>query len=100
MVRSPFFEITSMPSRGRPPHHYRPARTASFRNRSINRNSAVASGSSFFNGWRSTPGTAPLTSQFALLISTTTTKVEIGSNALRLSLAMDDKGATTPPPAP
>ena len=30
----------------------RPARTASFRHRSINRNSAVASGSSFFNGWR------------------------------------------------
>jgi hypothetical protein len=49
----------------------------------INRNSAVASGSSFFNGWRSTPGTAPLTSQLVLLISTTTTKVEIGSNAVR-----------------
>jgi hypothetical protein len=39
-----------------------------------------------FNGWRSTPGTAPLTSQLALLISTTTTKVEIGSNAVRLRL--------------
>src|SRR5258706_13673301 len=48
--------------------------------------SAVASGSSFFNGWRSTPGTTPLTSQLALLISTTTTKVEIGSNAARLPL--------------
>src|SRR5258706_4362172 len=78
------------------------------RQRSINRNSAVASGSSFFNGWRSTPGTAPLTSQLALLISTTTTKVEIGSNAARLrlrsltcgtgqppSVRMDDEGATT-----
>src|SRR5258708_25582004 len=64
----------------------RPARTASFRHRSINRNSAVASGSGFFNGWRSTPGTTPLTSQFALLISTTTTKVEIGSNAVRFRL--------------
>jgi hypothetical protein len=86
----------------------RPARTASLRHRSINRNSAVASGASFFNGWRSTPGTAPLTSQLALLISTTTTKVEIGSNAVRLrlrsltwamgqppSVGMDDEGATT-----
>src|SRR2546430_2572534 len=79
-----------------------------FRHRSINRNSAVASGSSFFNGWRSTPGTTPLTSQLALLISTTTTKVEAGSNAARLrlrsltwttgqppSVRMDDEGATT-----
>jgi hypothetical protein len=49
----------------------RAAAEASFRHRSINRNSAVASGSSFFNGWRSTPGTTPLTSQLALLISTT-----------------------------
>src|SRR5215813_9876922 len=78
------------------------------RHRSINRNSAVASGSSFFNGWRSTPGTTPLTSQLILLISTTTTKVEIGSNAARLrlrsltcstgqspSVHMDDEGATT-----
>src|SRR5450631_2114129 len=76
--------------------------------RSINRNSAVASGSSFFNGWRSTPGTTPLTSQLALLISTTTTKVEIGSNAVRFrlrsltwatgqppSVRVDDEGATT-----
>src|SRR6266550_3128510 len=78
------------------------------RHRSINRNSAVASGSSFFNGWRSTPGTTPLTSQLVLLISTTTTKVESGSNAARLrlrsltcgtgqppSVRMDDEGATT-----
>src|SRR5258705_11610726 len=78
------------------------------RHRSINRNSAVASGCSFFNGWRSTPGTTPLTSQLVLLISTTTTKVEIGSNAARLrlrsltcgtgqppSVRMDDEGATT-----
>src|SRR5215471_5517010 len=78
------------------------------RHRSINRNSAVASGSSFFNGWRSTPGTTPLTSQLVLLISTTPTKVEIGSNEARLrlrsltcstgqppSVHMDDEGATT-----
>src|SRR5262249_21612989 len=78
------------------------------RHRSINRDRAVASGSSFFNGWRSTPGTTPLTSQLVLLISTTTTKVEIGSNAARLrlrsltcstgqppSVRMDDEGATT-----
>src|SRR5262249_23978685 len=70
--------------------------------------SAVASGSNFFNGWRSTPGTTPLTSQLVLLISTTTTKVEIGSNAARLrlrsltcstrqppSVRRDDEGATT-----
>src|SRR5438034_1195395 len=78
------------------------------RHRSINRKRAVASGSSFFNGWRSTPGTTPLASQLVLLISTTTTKVEIGSNAARLrlrsltcgtgqppSVRMDDEGATT-----
>jgi hypothetical protein len=59
-------------------------------------------------GGRSTPGTTPLTSQLALLISTTTTRVEIGSNAAKLrlrslilttgqppSLRMDDEGATT-----
>src|SRR5207253_1979313 len=52
--------------------------------------------------------TTPLTSQLVLLISTTTTKVEIGSNAARLrlrsltcstvqppSVRMDDEGATT-----
>src|SRR5215471_2607460 len=87
---------------------YPPDRSPSPHHRSINRNSAVASGSSFFNGWRSTPGTVPATSQLALLISTTTTKVEIGSNAARLrlrsltcttgqppSVRMDDEGATT-----
>jgi hypothetical protein len=57
----------------------RPARSDSFRQRSINRNSALASGSSFFNGWRSTPGTAPLTSQFALLISKTQTQCWISA---------------------
>src|ERR1700761_424382 len=54
------------------------------------------------------PGTTPLTSQLALLISTTTTKVEIGSNAVRLrlrsltwatgqppSVRVDDEGAMT-----
>src|SRR5262249_35776391 len=56
------------------------APTAPPLHRSINRNNAVASGSRFFNGWRSMHGTKPLTSQLALLISTTTTKVEIGSN--------------------
>src|SRR6202011_6043564 len=68
----------------------------------------VAPRLSFFNGRRSTPGTTPFTSQLALLISTTTTKVEIGSNAVRLrlrsltwatgqppSVRMDDEGATT-----
>jgi hypothetical protein len=54
------------------------------------------------------PHTAPLTSQRALLISTTTTKVETGSNAVRLrlrsltwatgqppSVRVDDEGAMT-----
>src|SRR6266446_5195793 len=105
-ARQPETVAASFIGQSNPPD--RPARTASFRHRSINRNSAVASGSSFFNGWRSTPGTTPLTSQLALLISTTTTKVEIGSNAARLrlrsltwatgqppSVRMDDEGATT-----
>src|SRR5205823_7379203 len=83
------------------------------RHRSINRNSAVAPGSSFFNGWRSTPGTTLHTSQLALLISTTTTKVENESNAARLrlrsltcgtgqspSVRMDDEGATTSAASP
>jgi hypothetical protein len=64
---------------------------------SINRNSAVASGSTFFNGWRSTLGTAPPTSQLALLISTTTTNdwikrgqasaeiIELGHGAISIS---------------
>ena len=81
--------------------------TASFRHRSINRNRAVASGSSFFNGWRSTPGTTLLTSQLALLISTTTqgrNRIKRGQAALRSltwttgqppSVRMDDEGATT-----
>jgi hypothetical protein len=59
------------------------------------------------------PGTAPFTSQLTLLISTTTTKVEIGSNAVRLRLrsltsAMGNlhqfvwtmKVPRPPPPAP
>jgi hypothetical protein len=78
------------------------------RHRSINRNRAAASGSSFLQQLALDAGTAPLTSQLVLLISTTTTKVEIGSNAARLllrslncgtgqppSVRMDDEGATT-----
>jgi hypothetical protein len=75
----------------------RPATTASPLHRSISCKSAVASDRSFFNGWRSTPGTTPLTSQLALLISTTTTKVEIGSNAVRLRLRSLTCGTGLPP---
>src|SRR5215471_18083307 len=48
---------------------------ASRRQRSISPRTIAASGSSFFNGWRSTPGTVPATSQLLAPISTTATKV-------------------------
>jgi hypothetical protein len=41
----------------------RPAVIASFRHRCSSRSSAALSGSSFFNGCRSIPGTIPATSQ-------------------------------------
>jgi hypothetical protein len=50
-----------------------PAFTASSRQRSSSSNSAFfSSGTSFFNGWRATPGINPAT---VLFISTTATNV-------------------------
>ena len=53
----------------------RPASTASPRHRSISRSTAAASGSIFFNGWRSTPGPDAATSQLPAPSSITRTSV-------------------------
>ena len=53
----------------------RPAFTASSCHRWINCSSAFSSGSSFFSGWRSSPGAISATSQLDWLISTTTMSV-------------------------
>jgi len=53
----------------------RPALPASSRQRCSSPSSAPSSGSSFFAGWRSTPGTIPVTSQFDWLISMTAINV-------------------------
>ena len=53
----------------------RPALAASSRQRCSSRSSAASSGSSFFSGWRSTPGTMPATSQLDWLISMTAMSV-------------------------
>ena len=45
------------------------------RHRSSSFNKAFSSASSFFNGWRSTPGTIPATSQLFWLISITAINV-------------------------
>jgi hypothetical protein len=60
-----------------------PAFTASSRQRSSSSNSAFSSGTSFFNGWRATPGIIPATSQLVLLISTTATNVSSWRNGIR-----------------
>ena len=44
---------------------------------------ALSSTASFFNGWRSTPGTIPATSQLDRLISMTAISVPFGSRAVR-----------------
>jgi hypothetical protein len=48
---------------------------ASFRHRSIKLKSASSPGSSFFKGWRSTPGMIPATSQLFWLSSITAINV-------------------------
>lgn len=53
----------------------RPACVASPRQRSNSRSRAASSGSSFFSGWRVSPGTIPATSQLDRLISTTAMRV-------------------------
>jgi hypothetical protein len=52
-----------------------PAFSASIRHRSSSFSNAFSSVSSFFNGWRSTPGTIPATSQLFWPISITAIKV-------------------------
>ena len=61
----------------------RPAFSASSRHRCSSFNNALSSTASFFNGWRSTPGTIPATSQLDRLISTTAINVLPGSRAAR-----------------
>src|SRR6187397_1117306 len=46
-------------------------------------NNALSSTASFFNGWRSTPGTIPATSQLDRLISMTAISVPSGSRVVR-----------------
>src|SRR6266567_7108386 len=60
-----------------------PAFTASSRQRCSSSNSTFSSGTSFFNGWRATPGIIPATSQLVLLISTTATNVSSWLNGIR-----------------
>src|SRR5439155_26762293 len=60
-----------------------PALTASACHRFSNCNSARSSGSSFFSGCRSTPGTMPATSQLDWLISITVTSVVFWSKGRR-----------------
>jgi hypothetical protein len=59
-----------------------PAFSASARHRSSSFKSSFSSVESFFNGWRSTPGMMPATSQLLLLNSTTTINVWLGSNGV------------------
>src|SRR5262249_20670122 len=61
----------------------RPAFSASSRHRCSSFSNALSSTTSFFNGWRSTPGTIPATSQLDRLISMTAISVPSGSRAAR-----------------
>ena len=61
----------------------RPAFSASSRHRCSSFSNALSSTASFFNGWRSTPGTIPATSQLDRLISMTAINVPAGSRAMR-----------------
>src|SRR5665811_1957999 len=56
----------------------RPAFSASSRHRCSSFSNALSSTASFFNGWRSTPGTIPATSQLDRLISMTAISVPSG----------------------
>src|SRR6202048_4763311 len=59
-----------------------PAFAASSRHRCSNFSNALSSTASFFNGWRSTPGTMPATSQLDRLSSITAISVPSGSRGL------------------
>src|SRR6516225_4815884 len=61
----------------------RPAFSASSRHRCSSFSNALSSTASFFNGWRSTPGKMPATSQLDTLISITAISVPFGSRAMR-----------------
>ena len=61
----------------------RPAFSASSRHRCSSFSNVPSSTLSFFNGWRSTPGTIPATSQLDWLISMTAISVPSGSRRLR-----------------
>ena len=61
----------------------RPAFSASSRHRCSSFSNALSSTASFFNGWRSTLGTIPATSQLDRLISMTAISVPFGSRAVR-----------------
>src|SRR5260370_21134218 len=61
----------------------RPAFSASSRHRCSSFSNALSSTASFFNGWRSTPGKMPPTSQLDRLISMTAISVPLGSRAVR-----------------
>src|SRR6266513_5803540 len=61
----------------------RPAFSASSRHRCSSFSNALSSTASFFNGWRSTPGTIPATRQLDRLISMTAISVPFGSRAVR-----------------
>src|SRR5438105_4590469 len=60
-----------------------PAFSASSRHRCSSFSNVPSSTLSFFNGWRSTPGTRPATSQLDWLISMTAISVPSGSRGLR-----------------
>ena len=59
-----------------------PAFAASSRHRCSNFSNALSSTASFFNGWRSTPGTMPATNELDRLSSITTISVPSGSRGL------------------
>src|ERR1700686_2072139 len=61
----------------------RPAFSASTRQRLSRFSNELSSTASFFNGWRSTPGTMPATSQLDWLISITAISVPSGSRGVR-----------------
>src|SRR5450759_2541189 len=61
----------------------RPAFSASSRHRYSSFSNVLSSTASFFNGWRSAPGTMPATSQLDRLISMTAISVPSGSRAVR-----------------
>src|SRR5215813_1703930 len=60
-----------------------PAFSASSRHRWSSLSNALSSTASFFNGWRSMPGTIPATSQLDRPISMTAINVLVGSRAMR-----------------